>query len=87
MGWNNPPVPWAEFERALSGRRPESDDAHDGGDGPAFSRKRGPYLPPGDVVRDPEALPYAELHAHSSFSFLDGASSPRNCSKRPNGSA
>ena len=76
MGWNNPPVPWAEFERALSGRRPEADDAHDGGDGPAFSRKRGPYLPPAGVVRDPEALPYAELHAHSSFSFLDGASSP-----------
>ena len=27
-------------------------------------------------MRDPDALPYAELHAHSSFSFLDGASSP-----------
>jgi error-prone DNA polymerase len=24
----------------------------------------------------PEAIPYAELHAHSNFSFLDGASSP-----------
>src|SRR5690606_25965493 len=74
MGWNNPPIPWAELERTLSGRRP--DDARDGGDGPAFSRKRGPYLPPTSLVRDPEALPYAELHAHSSFSFLDGASSP-----------
>jgi error-prone DNA polymerase len=74
MGWNNPPIPWAELERTLSGRRP--DDARDGGDGPAFSRKRGPYLPPVELVRDPEALPYAELHAHSSFSFLDGASSP-----------
>src|SRR5206468_3268324 len=21
MGWNNPPIPWAEFERRLSGRR------------------------------------------------------------------
>src|SRR5690606_32421026 len=74
MGWTNPPIPWAEFERTLSGRAPE--DARDGGDGPAFSRKRGPYLAPVDLVRDPEALPYAELHAHSSFSFLDGASSP-----------
>ena len=76
MGWNNPPVPWAEFERTLSGRRPAEDDAHDGGDGPAFSRKRGPYVPPRELVRDPDALPYAELHAHSSYSFLDGASSP-----------
>ncbi|MGN6272922.1 MAG: error-prone DNA polymerase [Protaetiibacter sp.] len=74
MGWNNPPIPWSELERTLSGRRP--DDARDGGDGPAFSRKRGPYLPPARLLRDPDAVPYAELHAHSSFSFLDGASSP-----------
>src|SRR5690606_19553024 len=59
--------------RTLSGRSPEG---LDGGDGPAFSRKRGPYAPPADIIRDPGALPYAELHAHSSFSFLDGASSP-----------
>jgi len=71
MGWSNPPVPWAEFERTLSGR-PE----RDGGDGPAFSHARGPYLPPAGLRRDPHAEPYAELHAHSSFSFLDGASSP-----------
>ncbi len=72
MGWSNPPIPWAQFERTLSGMPLE---ALDGGDGPAFSRKRGPSTPTG-VVRDPEALPAAELHAHSSFSFLDGASSP-----------
>ena len=47
----------------------------DGGDSPAWSLQRGPYVPQ-DIVRDPDALPYAELHAHSSFSFLDGASSP-----------
>ncbi|WP_166864241.1 error-prone DNA polymerase [Salinibacterium sp. ZJ70] len=73
MGWSNPPMPWAQFERTLSGVPPE---ARDGGDGPAFSRKRGPYAPPPGMVRDPDALPAAELHAHSSFSFLDGASSP-----------
>ena len=73
MGWSNPPRPWAEFEATLSGRGAPH---LDGGDGPAFSRKRGPYLPPAGLVRDPDALPYAELHAHSSFSFLDGASSP-----------
>ena len=47
----------------------------DGGDSPAWSLRRGPYVPQG-IVRDPDALPYAELHAHSSYSFLDGASSP-----------
>lgn len=80
MGWSNPPIPWSELERTLSGRASNeagaSNEARDGGDGPAFSRKRGPYLAPVDLVRDPQALPYAELHAHSSFSFLDGASSP-----------
>jgi error-prone DNA polymerase len=52
----------------------------DGGDGPAFSRKRPRYTasPGGGAVRRPDAatVPYAELHCHSDFSFLDGASSP-----------
>ena len=46
----------------------------DGGDGPAFSRKRGAYESVGERGRS--AVPYAELHAHSAFSFLDGASTP-----------
>ena len=54
----------------------------DGGDSPAWSRKRGPYRPvPLDPARgasraDAAVVPYAELHAHSHYSFLDGASSP-----------
>jgi len=78
MGWNNPPIPWSEFEQALSDRRrPRQMPAGvDGGDSPAWSLKRGPYVAPQGIVRDPDALPYAELHAHSSYSFLDGASSP-----------
>ncbi|CAN5498816.1 error-prone DNA polymerase [soil metagenome] len=78
MGFNNPPIPWSDFERALSdARRPRQMPAGaDGGDGPAWSLKRGPYVAPHGIVRDPDALPYAELHAHSSYSFLDGASSP-----------
>jgi error-prone DNA polymerase len=78
MGWNNPPIPWSEFERALSDRRrPRQMPAGvDGGDSPTWSLKRGPYVAPQGIVRDPDALPYAELHAHSSYSFLDGASSP-----------
>ena len=77
MGFNNPGVPWSEMERVLSGRRradPRPVGA-DGGDSPAWSRKRGPYVAP-RIERPAETIPYAELHAHSSFSFLDGASSP-----------
>jgi error-prone DNA polymerase len=53
----------------------------DGGDSPAWSRKRKPYeVPPelrdGGPVRDEDAVPYAELHCHTNFSFLDGASHP-----------
>ena len=70
MGWQNPPIQWSELERTLSGSRPVA--ALD----TPLSRKRGPYVPPSERVRDAAAVPYAELHAHSSFSFLDGASSP-----------
>ncbi|MDQ7880194.1 error-prone DNA polymerase [Microbacterium sp. QXD-8] len=77
MGFNNPGVPWSEMERVLSGRRrPEAPPVGaDGGDSPAWSRKRGPYVAP-EIERPADAIPYAELHAHSSYSFLDGASSP-----------
>ncbi|MDG4832170.1 error-prone DNA polymerase [Solwaraspora sp. WMMD1047] len=47
----------------------------DGGDAPGWSRKRGGYTAPG-IVRPDAPVPYAELHAHSNFSFLDGASHP-----------
>ena len=76
------------MERVLSGRPgrgkprrsglPLSDPPGDGGDSPAWSRKRGRYEPsgqrPGSTA--PGAVPYAELHAHSAYSFLDGASTP-----------
>jgi error-prone DNA polymerase len=35
-----------------------------------------PYVPPAIAGPAEEVVPYAELHAHSNFSFLDGASSP-----------
>jgi error-prone DNA polymerase len=76
MGWNNPPIPWREFERRLDGRA-ESRAPHGDIDGAAWSRKRAPYQPPREGVRARRpATPYAELHCHSNFSFLDGASSP-----------
>ncbi|MDT3330734.1 error-prone DNA polymerase [Microbacterium sp. KSW-18] len=80
MGWgNNPSVSWSEMERILSDRRrPEGAPAGtDGGDSPAWSHKRGKYRTP-EIERPLDAVPYAELHAHSSFSFLDGASSPED---------
>src|SRR5215469_258619 len=73
MGWNNPPVPWREFERRLTwgaGGRPDQAAAR-----PEPARPES--VPP--VVRLPvadAAPPWAELHCHSSYSFLDGASSP-----------
>lgn len=79
MGFHNPPVPWSEIERTLSSsRRPPTTPAGaDGGDSPAWSLKRAPYVAP-PIERPAETVPYAELHAHSSFSFLDGASSPED---------
>lgn len=79
MGWNNPSIPWSELERKLSDRRRPGGPSliADGGDSPAWSRKRHPYRP-AEGLEAPAGpiVPYAELHAHSAFSFLDGASSP-----------
>ncbi|MFS0868046.1 error-prone DNA polymerase [Microbacterium sp. 179-B 1A2 NHS] len=80
MGWgNNPSVSWSEMERLLSDRRrpKTTPGGADGGDSPAWSHKRGTYRPP-EIERPADVVPYAELHAHSSFSFLDGASSPED---------
>lgn len=78
MGWNDGPPTWSEMERVLSGRpaRPDKPEiVGDGGDSPAWSRKRAAYE--GSVTSAPvTGTPYAELHAHSAFSFLDGASQP-----------
>jgi error-prone DNA polymerase len=70
MGFNNPPQTWRELEQTLSA----STRAQAVVEVPV-SRKRGPYQPP-PIRRPTEVVPYAELHAHSSFSFLDGASGP-----------
>ena len=69
MGWSNPPVPWREIERRLSGRAPGVDDA------PISRRKKRPASTE-EIVRPAHVTPYVELHCHSNFSFLDGASSP-----------
>jgi error-prone DNA polymerase len=80
MGYSNPPIPWSEFEKQLSDRRRPGAPpvGADGGDAPAWSRKRSPYVPddPQPLDTGRPRVPYAELHAHSTFSFLDGASPP-----------
>lgn len=69
MGWNNPAnMSWGELEARLSGRpRPTDPEA------PISTRK---HRRDQTIVTRPSGplTPYAELHCHSSFSFLDGAS-------------
>jgi len=83
MGWDNPPVPWREFERRLSWGK-GTGQAQDS-PGASLDEGRGTGLPQGqaDALRPVTRLPvgpsspaWAELHCHSSYSFLDGASSP-----------
>lgn len=80
VGWNNGPPTWSEMERVLSGRSgrnpPEAMYPGDGSDSPAWSRKRGVYQADRIVSEVGPVVPYAELHAHSAFSFLDGAGQP-----------
>lgn len=81
VGWGNGPPSWAEMERVLDGKPRHAgapvatEPALDAGDGP-WSRKRGAYTPKPDDQRRRAAVAYAELHAHSAYSFLDGASTP-----------
>jgi error-prone DNA polymerase len=66
------------MERVLDGkpRRSGAPPAVEAFDDVPLSRKRGRYEPPDGepVVRS--SVAYAELHAHSAYSFLDGASTP-----------
>ncbi len=72
MGWDNPPVPWRDLERRMTwGAGPDA-DAADAHRRPARTPDR---LAP--ELRGPvSATPWAELHCHSSYSFLDGAATP-----------
>ena len=116
MGWENPPLPWREFERRLSwggqrgagaGQRGRPDtDADPGGSGglgspggsgggsgedgqiapvrrlPVGRDRPGRGSPgrgsPGRGSPGRDSPEWAELHCHSSYSFLDGASSPED---------
>src|SRR5215813_8049013 len=79
MGWNNPPVPWREFERRLSWRQ---HDKTDSGEQPARpvtqlpAARREAAGPTRRRGQGQAPVPWAELHCHSAYSFLDGASTP-----------
>ena len=81
VGLNEPDVSWKELERTLSDRArirrpPPGPVEATGGDSPAWSSVRSAYEPPPGLTRRTSVIPYAELHCHSTFSFLDGASRP-----------
>jgi error-prone DNA polymerase len=70
VSFNNPVMPWRELNKTLSWtRHGELEPAAD------EETSQGPSTTPPRPVGPP--VPYAELHAHSAYSFLDGASSPR----------
>ncbi|MFZ2510301.1 MAG: error-prone DNA polymerase [Gordonia sp. (in: high G+C Gram-positive bacteria)] len=65
----------AERAQGAEGARGAGQGQGDGNDAPAWSRTRGEYRAD-DVEPVVSRIRYAELHAHSAFSFLDGASLP-----------
>ncbi|MDN6624100.1 MAG: error-prone DNA polymerase [Acidipropionibacterium jensenii] len=86
MPYDNPPISWSEMERRIRGKAPETeghgtDRMRGGPEDAPIGRRRAPFSgratpPEGPVV------PYAELHCHSYYSFLDGASSPEDLVRR-----
>ncbi len=78
MGWTNPPVPWSELERVMSGRAPGrgSGPRHMVRSVPASTKPEAAPPDPQPPVGQLTTVPYAELHAHTAFSFLDGSSTP-----------
>src|SRR3712207_2703520 len=80
MGWHNPDISWAELERQMSGRTARDRTVHnpEGDSAPGYSQKRPAYAAAPELVQRPsgEVVPYAELHCHSNFSFLDGVNDP-----------
>src|SRR5215831_18081399 len=73
MGWDNPPVPWRELERRLSWGRERAEPR------PVTRLPAAGRASPADggpSGEDPSGPAWAELHCHSSYSFLDGASAP-----------
>ena len=83
MGFDNPIIPWRELERRLSDRAdglPRSNGNRPGTGAPSDRTDVVRGIPSGQVDRGSglPRVPYAELHAHSRFSFMDGSSNPED---------
>src|SRR6201996_2545274 len=65
MGWDNPAVPWRALQHRMSWGSSEDQP-------PPQEKPRTPR----PATPAPPAIPWAELHCHSSFSFLDGVATP-----------
>src|ERR1700692_1117805 len=78
MGFSNEPRSWAEMERLLDNkpRHAGTPIASEPPEEAPWSRKRAAYEPPAGGAKIGSSVAYAELHAHSAYSFLDGASTP-----------
>jgi len=88
MGWDNPPIPWKEFERRLSwgsnraDGQASQDDVESGEGARVIRLPRRPPVEgtepdsPGATSPAADGPAWAELHCHSSYSFLDGGSDP-----------
>ena len=81
MGWSNSNLPWTEFERRLSGREPilvdpVTIDYGDGSDTPAMSANASGTRRRRTLSAVSPLWTMSELHCHTNFSFLDGASQP-----------
>ncbi|MDD7813253.1 error-prone DNA polymerase [Mycobacterium sp. CSUR Q5927] len=72
MSWGSGPPSWAEMERVLNGKPRHTDQPA----GVSADRGRSTPRPERPTPAGP-TVPYAELHAHSAYSFLDGASTPQ----------
>lgn len=78
MGFHNPAMSWKDLEKTLSGDPGGSGETRATRTDPGpISRKRRSEPPP-PITPPADAVPYAELHAHTSYSFLDGASPPED---------
>jgi len=75
MGWHNPPIPWSEHQTLLHGASGSINTAPPSSPAPHPATQAHPD-------EEAEVVPYAELHVHSSFSFLDGVSGPEKLVSR-----
>src|SRR4051794_41621331 len=80
MGWHSGPPSWTEMERVLNGKPrragwPIDEQVGDGGDSPAWPRKRGSYEPL-DVQRPGSAGPLPHPPAPLALSLLDRRRTP-----------